>query len=229
MGPRKEACDSVHAPGGKSRVIKMVVADFLPLSLFYTSGVILLITKCIRGFWFHILERVSLNYPLPFQGYRPAGCSLIPPRLIAGLWQELRENGGCCMLGDHGGQWDSAAGLQAAPAVLWYSSHTKRRKNAKGEKRSSTSAETANQAKRREGGEERGRGWGMEARSRNQKQTLCCTVWFVMGPWLHQIPLLPFCVIFLPSLSCSSQMHAFVLPSAQSRGRQWDSSTVGSL
>lgn len=104
MGSRKEVCDSVHAPGGKSRVIKMVVADFLPLSLFYTSGVILLITKCIRGFWFHILEQVSLNYPLPFQGYRPAGYSLIPPQLIAGLWQELRENGGCCMLGDHGGQ-----------------------------------------------------------------------------------------------------------------------------
>lgn len=51
----------------------MVAADSVPLSLFYTFGVILLITKCIRGFWFHILELVSLNYPLPFQGYRPAG------------------------------------------------------------------------------------------------------------------------------------------------------------
>ncbi len=51
----------------------MVVADFVSLSFFYTFGVILHTTKCIRGFWFHILELVSLNYPLPFQGYRPAG------------------------------------------------------------------------------------------------------------------------------------------------------------
>jgi len=57
----------------KNRVIKMVVVDSVRLSLFFTIGVILLITICIRGFWLHILEPVPLNYPLPFLGFRPAG------------------------------------------------------------------------------------------------------------------------------------------------------------
>lgn len=84
---------------------------------------------------------------------------------------------------------------------------TPREENAKGKRSSTSMAQTANQAKdgREARKEEKLR---METLSRNQKQTLCFALWFVMGPWLHQIPFLPFCVIFLPS----SKMHAFVLP-----------------
>lgn len=104
-------------------------------------------------------------------------------QLTVVLWQLQRWP---LKVGDHGSQWDSAAGLQAVPTLLWYSYHTERR-NAKGE-RSSTSREIANQAKdgrEREGGNQGKRKHGeMKPLKWNQKQTLCCNVWFVMGPWL---------------------------------------------
>lgn len=126
----------------------MAVADlFLPFSLFYSFGVILLITKYIRGFWFHILELVSWNYP---SRGTTLEASLIPPRLIAGLWQEQLE------------RWLCMQGTVEANEILLQASKlpqqcfdihlTPREENAKG-KRSSTSMETANQAN--EGKEQR--------------------------------------------------------------------------
>lgn len=90
-GPLKVVCNSIHAPGEESRVIKMLVAGFfffLAVFLFLLFGVILLITKYIRGFGFHILELVYLNYPSRGTTLQ---ASLLPPWLIAGLWQELLE------------------------------------------------------------------------------------------------------------------------------------------
>lgn len=57
--PHKVDYDAIQCPWWKTRVIKMVVADSVLSSIFYTFRVILLVTKCIRGFWFHILKLVS--------------------------------------------------------------------------------------------------------------------------------------------------------------------------
>lgn len=100
---------------------------------------------------------------------------------------------------------------------------TPREENAKGKRSSTSMAQTANQA---EGGREARKEEKLRMESRNQKQTLCFAVWFVMGPWLHQIPFLPFCVIFLPSFPPPVKCMLLFCPSS---GRRWDSCTVGSL
>lgn len=87
---------------------------FSPVALCNSFGVILLITKYIRGFWFHILEQVSLNYTS--RGTHPAGSPHPPTVDCRGCGRE--ENSGCCMLGTVEANEILLQAFRAAPAVL---------------------------------------------------------------------------------------------------------------
>lgn len=105
---------------------------------------------------------------------------------------------------------------------------TPREENAKGKKGGSASGETANQAKegREARKEKRLRDGGIEQKSKTDLVFHCLVC---HGTLAAPNPTPAILCDFSPLPSYSSQMHAFVLPSAQSRGRQWDSCTVGSL
>ena len=167
----------------------------------------------------------SLKLPLTLPGVPPCGLVTWPPRLIAGLWQELLERW-LQLAGDHRGQWDFAAGLWAAPALLWYSSHTKRRKMQRGNR--AAQAWKRQTRLKRGGRQERGkveewRHW-VEIKDR-RCVSLFGLSWDPIAPPNPNPTIL--CDFSLSSYS--SHMHAFVLPNARSRGKQWDSCTVGSL
>lgn len=131
----------------------MVVADSVLFSVFYTFGVILLITKCIRGFWFHILELVPLNYPLPFQGFHPAGKSLAPTVDCRVVARAVRIVAAACL-----GPWRpmrfGCRPLSCPSIALIFISHQEK-KMQKG-KGNSTGLETANWLKKG-GGKEGGK------------------------------------------------------------------------
>lgn len=124
--------------------------------------------------------------------------------------------GGCFLQGTMEANEILLQALQAATVPLWYSSHTKKKENAKGGKRGAWAWKQQNRLNR-VGSQRETKGWGMEALSRNQKQTVCCTVWFVMGP--HSCNKSHSCLFawFSPVSSCASQMHAFVLPNTVQR------------